>query len=529
MKKLIVGLVLLLLCTSVAEGWWGRGRHKKGPDRGSGYTLSVAASDASAKVRASADYICDGVDDQVQIQAAIDALPAIGGKVSPGEGTFSINGKINLRSYLTLKGYGRNTIFQATATLMETMLEADTKTDVVVSDMTIDGTGQGGASSYGLYLKTVKRFSLSNLYICDTNKDTLIVSDCNDGTINNITTVNSGNHAVFIGYGSTFINCSNIISRNPGTEHICIEWQTDGRNNENIAVSNVNGTGSTQSGIYIQHAKDIAVSNCTIVDFATDAVDISDAENISISNCIFKTSTTEYKKGIHVTSTAKRIVINNCILEGIHKTAFYVDGNSVLISNCYTYDCKADLYVSATGSYVGLFNNHFEYNTWGSCEIAGSYVLMQGNVWSNTSTTPTQLVYLRTGCSNITIVDNDMTPAVLSEGNKIHEETAISSLVARNNRSVGRTATGTITLQPWWGEVPVDSSGAAVTATLPGGRYIGETITIVMTEASNSSTVSVTNHETEDPEVGTFDAVDETWVLMWTGTEWATIKATCTF
>ena len=32
-----------------------------------------------------------------------------------------------------------------------------------------------------------------------------------------------------------------------------------------------------------------------------------------------------------------------------------------------------------------------------------------------------------------------------------------------------------------------------------------------------------------DGEIGTFNAVDETWVLIWTGTEWTTLRATCTF
>ena len=68
-----------------------------------------------------------------------------------------------------------------------------------------------------------------------------------------------------------------------------------------------------------------------------------------------------------------------------------------------------------------------------------------------------------------------------------------------------------------------------VTATLPDGFRVGQIKTIVMTDATTASTVSVTHHETSDPEVGTFDAMDETWALMWTGTEWVTIKATCTF
>ncbi|MDD3932238.1 MAG: hypothetical protein PHP55_00105 [Methanoculleus sp.] len=50
--------------------------------------ITVAASDSSAAARASADYLCDGVNDQQEIQAALDALPAAGGEVVLTEGKF---------------------------------------------------------------------------------------------------------------------------------------------------------------------------------------------------------------------------------------------------------------------------------------------------------------------------------------------------------------------------------------------------------------------------------------------------------
>lgn len=90
------------------------------------------------------------------------------------------------------------------------------------------------------------------------------------------------------------------------------------------------------------------------------------------------------------------------------------------------------------------------------------------------------------------------------------------------------TATGTFTLNAS-GVTTIDSSGGAITGTLPDGTYIGQRKTIVMTNATASSTVSATHHVTFDPEVATFDAVDETWLLEWMGTEWVTIYATCTF
>lgn len=52
--------------------------------------LLVAASDAPQAWIDHADYACDGTDDQVQIQAAIDALPSLGGKVRLSPGTFML-------------------------------------------------------------------------------------------------------------------------------------------------------------------------------------------------------------------------------------------------------------------------------------------------------------------------------------------------------------------------------------------------------------------------------------------------------
>ena len=83
-----------------------------------------------------------------------------------------------------------------------------------------------------------------------------------------------------------------------------------------------------------------------------------------------------------------------------------------------------------------------------------------------------------------------------------------------------------------WGTSIINSATRAVDGTLGSAGTTGGTDesgigiikTIVMTEASNSSTVSVSNHETSDPEIITFAAVDDTAVLMWTGTEWITLK-----
>jgi hypothetical protein len=76
-------------------------------------TFVVAASDASDRVKNQADYVADGTADDVEIQAAIDALPDDGGKVVLSEGTFVIAAQIDLdTANAGLSGQGWGTVIQ---------------------------------------------------------------------------------------------------------------------------------------------------------------------------------------------------------------------------------------------------------------------------------------------------------------------------------------------------------------------------------------------------------------------------------
>lgn len=75
----------------------------------------------------------------------------------------------------------------------------------------------------------------------------------------------------------------------------------------------------------------------------------------------------------------------------------------------------------------------------------------------------------------------------------------------------------------------LDSTSNAVDGTLANGTFIGQIKIIRMTEASNSSTITIANHTTSDPEVATFNALGEELILMWAGTQWHTVSATATF
>jgi hypothetical protein len=70
---------------------------------------------AEALKRSHADLIqiCDGVNDELQIQAALDALPASGGIVYLANGTFNISAPVTVKSHISLRG-SNSTIIRST-------------------------------------------------------------------------------------------------------------------------------------------------------------------------------------------------------------------------------------------------------------------------------------------------------------------------------------------------------------------------------------------------------------------------------
>ncbi|TAJ45184.1 hypothetical protein CUJ86_00050 [Methanofollis fontis] len=70
-------------------------------------TLVVAAGDSSATSKLHADYICDGISDQQEIQAAINAVSSSGGgTIVLSEGTFALSSSLSLQNDCVLEGRG---------------------------------------------------------------------------------------------------------------------------------------------------------------------------------------------------------------------------------------------------------------------------------------------------------------------------------------------------------------------------------------------------------------------------------------
>jgi hypothetical protein len=115
-------------------------------------TLFVAASDSNYLDKKYADYICDGTDDDVQVQAALDRIDAdilTSGSVLLSRGTFTVGSVVSINSdNLTMKGKGMGitTIMAKNAfTTDQAILETGTGSVgyVSLSDFTINGNKAG--------------------------------------------------------------------------------------------------------------------------------------------------------------------------------------------------------------------------------------------------------------------------------------------------------------------------------------------------------------------------------------------------
>ena len=115
LKKIcLAGLVVMFLTAGVGSGV-ARGNMKslrlkadKNDRRTNMTTIVVAASNSIQKDRA--DIVCDGTDDQIEIQAAIDSIPSGGGIVNLLDGQFNISMSIKPRKGCELIGEGKHTI-----------------------------------------------------------------------------------------------------------------------------------------------------------------------------------------------------------------------------------------------------------------------------------------------------------------------------------------------------------------------------------------------------------------------------------
>jgi len=140
-------------------------------------TLIVAASDSKDTSRA--DYVCDGTNDEEEINQAISDLPASGGRVVLLEGTYNLGNSITInKSNVTLEGQGASTVIKFKDGINTSSLDAiSAGSNVHIRNLSLDGNkdNAGITNSTGIRISTgsivencrISNFTYAGIYVED--------------------------------------------------------------------------------------------------------------------------------------------------------------------------------------------------------------------------------------------------------------------------------------------------------------------------------------------------------------------------
>jgi parallel beta-helix repeat protein len=129
-------------------------------------TVIVAASDSLHKEMA--DYICDGVDDHVEINAALNALPSTGGEVVLLDGTFHVEATVGRNiGNITVRGQGGSTVLTTSTPGLAFLSFAGSDgaelKNITIADLVIDGANL--VADVGIYFSYVDNSVIQNVCV----------------------------------------------------------------------------------------------------------------------------------------------------------------------------------------------------------------------------------------------------------------------------------------------------------------------------------------------------------------------------
>jgi parallel beta-helix repeat protein len=295
-------------------------------------TIVVAAADSLNQGQA--NYVCDGTNDHVEIQAALDALPATGGEVLLLDGTYNVEVSLVLDSYQTLRGCGRNTILTTSTNglifLSATGGSGTEKTGITIYDMKIDGAT---ISSYGIHFTYVDYSLIQNVDVWRTDDIGiyLVTSDFNT-LLANISRENLS-YGIDIEAGN-----NNKISANIAQDNLAEGILLDSTSSGNTLTGNI--IKGNLNGIYIGPASDDNAISGNVCEGNGAGIYIKGDKN-TIGNNICRNNDGQ---GIVVTSGHfNNVVGNTCQGNGTQGISVVVAedtlvGNNFCIGNSQTTD-----------------------------------------------------------------------------------------------------------------------------------------------------------------------------------------------
>jgi parallel beta-helix repeat protein len=183
--------------------------------RGYGFASYVVAAHDSID-NENADFVCDGVDDQITINAAIASLPPIGGSIYLREGTYILSDNIIIsKSNVTLFGAGSSTVLKREYNNNENMrvvsaLGKDNLriANLLIQNLSIDGNkaNPDNGTTDGIYFENVdnseivecwiKNMTEVGIFLKSSKNNMVVMNTIQNDTYNGILQLSSSNNTL---------------------------------------------------------------------------------------------------------------------------------------------------------------------------------------------------------------------------------------------------------------------------------------------------------------------------------------------
>lgn len=245
----------------------------------------VIGTSAAGWTEADCDYLCDGTSDEVEIKAAISALPSGGGEILLLDGTYNISSSIAIsKANVVLRGSGPSTV-------LKRMFNSTSANSVI------------GCSAAHCRICSMDVDGNKTAYASDDNRAIYANQSASYIEIDHVTAKNSYNGISLSGMtGASILNC---IVQTTSARGVYIFGASGILMDGNL----ISGNGGT--GINVERTEDIRILNSTISSTVDYGIAI-DAES---------------KRGIISGNTCDQPQDNQSVM--IHGSAFVVTGNVV--------------------------------------------------------------------------------------------------------------------------------------------------------------------------------------------------------
>lgn len=516
--------------------------------------IYVAASDAPDWAKSQADYVCDGADDEIEIQAAIDLLTT-GGKVFLSGGTFTLEdddadgrGVEITTSDVALEGIGPSTVITIVdshdANMQMIVAEGGSIENVQIRNLQLDGNSAnvGGTRTYtGIYVYDVTGAVIENVLAVDgggaigyailiDEADGSIVRGLQKGTFYTNSLEIRGSDGVVI-IGCTLEKALEFYS---STSNITVTGNTITGDNVNFFTYHeaTTGTGVSFTNnvmkydgstvLQIRNANNVLISGNVFIagdgdDYAINIAggDVECSNVLITGNLIrggllsMRGDDTVFSNNLVIApdsaTAGSPVLTNSTALDGLVVRGNRFVGNSGNRTDVITFDAVTD------GVIEGNTFSEFDNATDTCIELlnACTGTFIRHNVAENVSCTR---MFAQTNFSAGVIVEDNWINGALSYVKSYYNDTGLD---LRHSDFI-RLSSG--------------NDASDDTGTLADGQYNGQEVYIeLMADLGDDWIVTITNHETSDPEVCTFDDAGDYLLLRWVYDEWKTLENTCTF